>query len=216
MSDDQNNRKTDRSAARIGKVILEVKGLRTHLFTKRGVVKAVDGVDFYLREGETLGIVGESGSGKSMTALSVLRMEPKPAGRIVSGEIWLDGENLLEKSEEEMRAIRGRRISLILQDPQTALNPVFTIGDQVREAIRIHNRADNRKSLARMAIEMIRKVRPGIAIPIHYDDYDVFKSSLEDFKKAVREVGFEDHVRYLERGERLELPAPVRASGDDH
>src|SRR5690606_24371614 len=99
----------------VGDVVLEVKGLRTHLFTKRGVVKAVDGVDFYLRRGETLGIVGESGSGKSMTALSLLRLEPKPAARIIGGEVWLDGQNLLELSPQEMRKIRGRKISMILQ-----------------------------------------------------------------------------------------------------
>lgn len=156
MSNNQMNRQ-------IGDVILEVKDLRTHLFTKRRVVKAVDGVDFYLREGETLGIVGESGSGKSMTALSLLRLEPKPAGRIVSGEIWLNGENILEKSEKEMRKIRGRVISMILQDPQTSLNPVFTIGDQVIEALKIHNRGNDQRSLLERAIDVLRQVR--IAAP---------------------------------------------------
>ena len=137
--------------------ILEVKNLRTHFFSKRRVVKAVDGVDFYLRKGETLGIVGESGSGKSMTALSLLRLVPKPAGRIVDGEILLDGENILEKSEAEIRRIRGRKISMILQDPQTSLNPVFTIGNQVLEALTIHNKGSDRQSLLARSIDALRQ-----------------------------------------------------------
>ena len=138
--------------------ILEVKNLRTYFFSKRRVVKAVDGVDFYLRKGETLGIVGESGSGKSMTALSLLRLVPKPAGRIVSGEILLDGVNILEKSDIEMRRIRGREISMILQDPQTSLNPVFTIGDQVLEALTIHNKGNDQRSLLKRSIDVLRQV----------------------------------------------------------
>ena len=124
----------------IGDVILEVEDLHTYCFTRWGVVKAVDGVSFSLRQGEALGIVGESGCGKTMTALSLLRLVPRPAARIVKGVIRLEGENLLEKSEQEMRSIRGRRISMILQDPQTSLNPVFTVGNQLVEAIRIHHR----------------------------------------------------------------------------
>src|SRR5215510_6351195 len=118
-----------------GDVILEVEDLHTYCFTRWGVVKAVNGVSFSLRQGETLGVVGESGCGKSMTALSLLRLIPRPAARIVQGKIVLQGENLLEKSEKEMREIRGRRISMILQDPQTSLNPLFTIGNQLIEAI---------------------------------------------------------------------------------
>ncbi|HXH12196.1 MAG TPA: ATP-binding cassette domain-containing protein, partial [Alphaproteobacteria bacterium] len=106
---------------RIGDVILEVHDLHTHIFTRWGVVRAVDGVSFYLRQGETLGIVGESGCGKTMTALSLLRLVPRPGGRIIQGKILLEGENLLEKSDAEMRHIRGRKISMILQDPQTSL-----------------------------------------------------------------------------------------------
>jgi len=102
-----------------GETVLEVRDLRTHLFTKTGVVKAVEGVSFALRRGETLGIVGESGSGKSMLALSLLRLAPRPAARIVGGSILLHGENLLTKSEAEMRQVRGRQIAIILQDPQT-------------------------------------------------------------------------------------------------
>ena len=142
----------------IGDVILEVEDLHTYCFTRWGVVKAVDGVSFSLRQGETLGIVGESGCGKTMTALSLLRLIPRPAARIVKGAIRLMGENLVEKTEREMRDIRGRRISMILQDPQTSLNPVFTIGNQLIEAIQIHHH-DRRKSLVRRAIDSLKSVR---------------------------------------------------------
>jgi oligopeptide/dipeptide ABC transporter ATP-binding protein len=142
----------------IGDVVLEVQDLHTYLFTRWGVVKAVDGVSFSLRQGEALGIVGESGCGKTMTALSLLRLVPRPAGRIVKGTIMLEGDNLLEKSEREMRDIRGRRISMILQDPQTSLNPVFTIGNQLIEAIHIHHR-DDRRGLLRRATDALKQVR---------------------------------------------------------
>jgi oligopeptide/dipeptide ABC transporter ATP-binding protein len=121
-------------------------------------VRAVDGVSLVLREGETLGLVGESGCGKTMTALSILRLLPRPAGRIVGGQILLEGEDLLAKSEREMRRIRGRRISMILQDPQTSLNPVFSIGNQLTEALRIHSR-DGVKGLWRRAEEALRRVK---------------------------------------------------------
>jgi oligopeptide/dipeptide ABC transporter ATP-binding protein len=142
----------------IGDVILEVDDLHTYCFTRWGVVKAVDGVSFSLRQGEALGIVGESGCGKTMTALSLLRLVPRPVARIVKGTIRLGGENLLDKTEREMRSIRGRRISMILQDPQTSLNPVFTVGNQLVEAIRIHHR-EGRRSLARRAIDALMQVR---------------------------------------------------------
>jgi oligopeptide/dipeptide ABC transporter ATP-binding protein len=142
----------------IGDVVLEVEDLHTYCFTRWGVVKAVDGVSFSLRQGEALGIVGESGCGKTMTALSLLRLVPRPAARIVKGAIRLAGENLLEKTEKEMRSIRGRRISMILQDPQTSLNPVFTVGNQLIEAIKIHHR-DGRRGLARRAIDSLKQVR---------------------------------------------------------
>jgi oligopeptide/dipeptide ABC transporter ATP-binding protein len=142
----------------IGDVILEVEDLHTYCFTRWGVVKAVDGVSFSLRQGEALGIVGESGCGKTMTALSLLRLTPRPVARIVKGAIRLQGENLVDKSEKEMRAIRGRRISMILQDPQTSLNPVFTVGNQLVEAIKIHHK-DGRRSLARRAIDSLKQVR---------------------------------------------------------
>jgi oligopeptide/dipeptide ABC transporter ATP-binding protein len=143
----------------IGDIVLEVHDLHTHIFTRWGVVKAVDGVSFYLRQGETLGIVGESGCGKTMTALSLLRLVPRPGGRIVQGKIMLEGENLLDKSDNEMRHIRGRRISMILQDPQTSLNPVFSIGNQLIEGIRIHHHQEGYQSLVRRAIEALKQVR---------------------------------------------------------
>jgi oligopeptide/dipeptide ABC transporter ATP-binding protein len=143
----------------IGDVVLEVHDLHTHIFTRWGVVKAVDGVSFYLRQGETLGIVGESGCGKTMTALSLLRLVPQPGGRIIQGKIMLEGENLLDKSDNEMRHIRGRRISMILQDPQTSLNPVFSIGNQLIEGIRIHHHQEGYQSLVRRAIEALKQVR---------------------------------------------------------
>ena len=138
--------------------ILEIKDLKTYFFTRHGLVKAVDGVSFWVGEGETLGIVGESGSGKSITCLSILRLVPQPAGRIVSGQIILAGEDLLSKSEREMRQVRGGRISMILQDPMTSLNPVFTIGYQVGVPIALHQRVDKRGVVEKVK-EMLRKVR---------------------------------------------------------
>lgn len=117
--------------------ILTVRGLKTYFFTEGGVVQAVDDVDLDLRRGETLGLVGESGSGKSVTSLSILRLVSSP-GRIVEGEINFDGENLLDLDDETMRHIRGNRISMIFQQPTTCLNPVFKVGDQIKEALQIH------------------------------------------------------------------------------
>jgi len=139
-------------------VVLEVKDLHAYLYTRWGVVRAVDGVSFVLREGETLGLVGESGCGKTMTGLSVLRLLPEPAGRIVRGQVLLQGEDLVTKSESEMRRVRGRRISMILQDPQTSLNPVFTIGDQLVEALRMLY-ADAAPALLHRAEEALRSVK---------------------------------------------------------
>jgi oligopeptide/dipeptide ABC transporter ATP-binding protein len=140
-----------------GDVVLEVQDLRTHFQTRWGTVKAVDGVSFNLRRGETLGIVGESGSGKSVTMLSLMRLVPSPPGNIVGGRIILEGQDILELSEEDMGRVRGRKIGLILQDPMTSLNPVFTVGDQVMEAIRIHQPLHKKGALAR-AVEVLRKV----------------------------------------------------------
>jgi oligopeptide/dipeptide ABC transporter ATP-binding protein len=119
------------------KPLLEVKGLKTYFYTEDGVVRAVDGVNFEVYPGEVLGIVGESGCGKSVTSLSIMRLISKP-GRVDAGEILLDGENLLNMPEEEMIKVRGNRISMIFQQPQTALNPVFKVGDQLAEVLNVH------------------------------------------------------------------------------
>jgi oligopeptide transport system ATP-binding protein len=118
--------------------MLEVNNLRTHFKTQDGVVKAVDGVSYSLEPGETLGIVGESGSGKSVTALSVMQLNPKPPASYPEGEILFEGQDLLKVPEKRMQQIRGNDIAMIFQDPMTSLNPVFTVGNQIREAIRIH------------------------------------------------------------------------------
>ena len=119
------------------KPLLEVKGLKTYFYTEDGVVRAVDGVNFEVYPGEVLGLVGESGCGKSVTSLSIMRLISKP-GKVDAGEILLDGENLLDLSEEEMTKVRGNRISMIFQQPQTALNPVFKVGDQLAEVLNVH------------------------------------------------------------------------------
>ena len=138
--------------------LLEVKNLRTYFFTRWGTVKAVDGVSFDVSQGETFGLVGESGCGKSITCLSLMRLVPEPAGKIVEGEIRFDGQDLLKYSENQMRKIRGSQISMILQDPMTSLNPVFTVGKQVTEAIKIH-RGLKGSLLWRGAERMLEMVR---------------------------------------------------------
>jgi len=138
--------------------VLDVQNLKTHFFTRTGVVKAVDGVSFSLMPGETLGIVGESGSGKSMTALSLMRLVPQPAGRIVDGKILFQGEDLVEKTQSEMQDIRGRDICMILQDPMTSLNPVFSIGNQLTETVQQGERQSGSGLKAR-AIELLEKVK---------------------------------------------------------
>ncbi|HYB43734.1 MAG TPA: ABC transporter ATP-binding protein [Candidatus Methylomirabilis sp.] len=140
--------------------LLEVRDLRTYIYTRRGVVKAVDGASFSVRRGETLGIVGESGSGKSMTCLSILRLVPEPGGRIVGGEIVFDGEDLLAKSPEEMRRLRGSRIAMILQDPMASLNPAMTVGSQIAEVLALH-RGLRGRALGDRVVELLRQVRIG-------------------------------------------------------
>jgi peptide/nickel transport system ATP-binding protein len=125
------------AATHSGEALLEVRGLKTYFFTEGGVVQAVDGIDLSLRRGETLGIVGESGSGKSVTSLSIMRLVAFP-GRTIAGSIVFDGTELLDLDEEEMRHIRGNRISMVFQQPTTCLNPVFKVGDQIVEALQIH------------------------------------------------------------------------------
>jgi len=129
--------------------LLEVSDLHTHFFTKSGTVKAVDGVDFEISPGETLGIVGESGSGKSMTAMSILGLVPSPPGKIADGKIHFKGENLLHKSPKQMRKIRGKEIGMIFQDPMTSLNPVFTIEKQMMETILAHENTSKKEAKAR-------------------------------------------------------------------
>ena len=142
--------------------LLKVSNLSTHFFSEEGTVKAVDGVNFSIQKGETLGIVGESGCGKSVTALSIMRLVPNPPGKIVSGTIQFEGGNLTELDEDQMRKIRGNRISMIFQEPMTSLNPVFTIGDQIAEAITLHQGLSRKASLQK-AIEMLKVV--GISAP---------------------------------------------------
>lgn len=142
--------------------ILEVKDLRTSFFTDEGEVKAVDGVDFTIEKGKSIGIVGESGSGKSITSLSILRLLQEPIGKIVGGEILFKGENLLNKSKKEMMGIRGNNISMIFQEPMTSLNPTLTCGEQIAESIRIHQKL-NKKDAWEKAVEMLTLV--GIPSP---------------------------------------------------
>jgi len=137
--------------------LLEVKNLKTHFFTDDGVVRAVDGITYDLEEGETIGLVGESGCGKTVSALSLLRLIPTPPGRIVDGEVWFEGENLLKVDEDEIRHIRGNRIAMIFQEPMTSLNPVLTIGRQLTEALELHMHMDRRAATKR-AIELLEMV----------------------------------------------------------
>ncbi|HNX30334.1 MAG TPA: ABC transporter ATP-binding protein [Holophaga sp.] len=137
--------------------LLEVKNLCTQFHTDEGIVYALDDVSFSLKRGETLGIVGESGSGKSVAALSTIRLIQSPPGRIVGGQILFEGEDLLKKSAKEMRKIRGQKIAMIFQEPMTSLNPVFTVGDQIMESLRIHQGANRREARDR-AVEMLRLV----------------------------------------------------------
>lgn len=119
-------------------IILQVEDLHTSFFTRMGEVKAIDGISFYVRAGETFGIVGESGCGKSVTALSIMRLLPEPGGQIIKGKIILEGTDLVALSKKAMRAYRGKMVSMILQDPMSSLNPVYTIGDQISESVKLH------------------------------------------------------------------------------
>lgn len=136
---------------------LDIRNLETSFFTAQGTARAVDGVSLSVDRGETLALVGESGCGKTMLALSVLRLVPDPPGRIVGGEIIFDGQDLLKLSEKEMRSVRGNRISMIFQEPMTSLNPVFKVGEQIAEAIRLHQKATKAEA-AQAAVEMLKLV----------------------------------------------------------
>ncbi len=140
-----------------GQALLEIQDLKTYFFTYEGVARAVDGVTYRLAKGEPLGVVGESGCGKSVTALSILRLIPVPPGKVVGGEIFFKGKNLLDLPEDEMRKIRGNRISMIFQEPMTSLNPVFTVGNQIQETFRLHQGLSKKESLEK-TIEMLQFV----------------------------------------------------------
>ena len=150
-------------------ILLDVKHLKTYFFLDEGVSQAVDGMDFSIRRGHTLGMIGESGCGKSVSALSILQLIAMPPGKIISGEILFEGQDLLRKSKDEIKKIRGNDISMIFQEPMTSLNPVFTIGDQIMEPIRLHQGVDKARA-RRMAIEMLELV--GIPSPAkRVDEY---------------------------------------------
>lgn len=138
--------------------LLELEDLKTYFYTFEGVVKAVDGVSFYLDKGEILGIVGESGCGKSVTAQSVMKLIPQPPGKIVHGQIRFEGEDLVDYSLRQMRTIRGNRIAMIFQEPMTSLNPVYTIGNQIAEMFTLHQKLSGRESW-NQAVEMLKKVQ---------------------------------------------------------
>jgi len=138
--------------------LLDVKGLKTYFFTEAGVVKAVDGVDFQVGKDETVGLVGESGSGKTVASLSVMRIVPQP-GRILAGTIMFEGENLLTKSEEEMRKIRGAKIAMTFQDPTTSLNPLYTIGSQLAEVVREHQKELSKEKALEQVMKLLELVR---------------------------------------------------------
>jgi peptide/nickel transport system ATP-binding protein len=153
----------------IGQPLLQLEGLKTYFYTDDAIVQAVDGVSYDIGAGETLAVVGESGSGKSVTALSILRLIPQPPGRIVAGTIMFKGRNLLEASDAEMRAIRGKEISMIFQEPMTSLNPVLSCGEQIIETLVAHEGLDRRAARKR-AIAMLELV--GIpAAPQRVDEY---------------------------------------------
>lgn len=142
--------------------LIEIKNLKTHFYTEQGVAKAVDEVDLVIKKGHTLGVVGESGCGKSVTALSIMRLIPEQVGEIVGGKILFDNKDLLQLSENQIRKIRGNDIAMVFQEPMTSLNPVFSIGDQISEALILHRQV-SKKEAKGMAIEFLKKV--GISSP---------------------------------------------------
>ncbi len=149
--------------------LLEVKNLRTQFFTQDGVVHAVNGISYSVDKSETVAIVGESGSGKSVGVMSLIRLIPQPPGKIVDGEVWFDGQDLLKLGEDELRDIRGNRIAMIFQDPMTSLNPVLTIGRQITEALELHMNM-NKEQARKRAVQLLEMVGiPGAAARL--DDY---------------------------------------------
>lgn len=162
FSTDSSCKRHYRTEGIVAQNLLEVKNLKTYFKTEEGIVKAVDGVSFNLEKGKTLGIVGESGCGKSVTSLSIMRLIPNPPGKIVDGTIVFDGQDLLGKTERQMRSIRGNDISMIFQEPMTSLNPIMKIGSQITEAILLHQRLGESEA-KKKAIEMLARV--GIPMP---------------------------------------------------
>ena len=141
----------------MGERLLEIKGLKTYFFTDEGVVRAVDGIDLHIDKGETLGVVGESGCGKTVTALSIMKLIAMPPGRIVEGQILYQGRDLVPLPAAQMRKIRGKEISMVFQEPMTSLNPVFTIGEQIAEALRLHEGLGRRDAMDK-TVEMLKIV----------------------------------------------------------
>jgi peptide/nickel transport system ATP-binding protein len=137
--------------------LLDVRNLKTYFFTDEGMVRAVDGIDLYINQGETLGVVGESGCGKSVTALSIMKLIPQPPGKIVEGEINYNGVNLVDLKPNRMRKIRGKEIAMIFQEPMTSLNPVFTCGEQIAEALRLHEGLGRREAMDK-TVDMLKLV----------------------------------------------------------
>jgi oligopeptide/dipeptide ABC transporter ATP-binding protein len=161
----------------VAEPLLSVRNLKTYFYTDEGVVEAVDGLSYELHKGETLGIVGESGSGKSVHALSVMRLIASPPGKIVDGEILFEGKNLLKLSDENMRHIRGNRIAMIFQEPMTSLNPVLTIGEQIAEAVILHQKLDKKAAWER-AINMLERVKIPLARERVKDDPHQFSGGM--------------------------------------
>jgi oligopeptide/dipeptide ABC transporter ATP-binding protein len=165
--------------------LLVVEDLKTHFFTRRGITKAVDGVSFTLRAGETLALVGESGSGKSVTCLSLVRMVPEPAGRIVGGRVLFEGEDLLRKSAAAMRRVRGKQIAMVLQDPMTSLNPALTIGTQVGEVVRLHQGLRG-TPLRERVVEALRRLRiPGADTRLQHYQHQLSGGTRQRVQSAI-------------------------------
>src|SRR5262245_51651995 len=142
----------------MGEPLIDIRGLKIHFATDDGWLHAVDGIDLSIGAGETLGVVGESGCGKSVTAFSIMRLLPVPPAKIVAGEIVFRGRDLLKAGAEEMRAVRARRIAMVFQEPMTSLNPVYSVGEQIAEVVRLHEGVSRRAAMER-AVEMLRLVR---------------------------------------------------------
>ena len=163
----QNSATVSGGPVQVGVPLLEVSGLKTYFYTDRGVARSVDGVSFSIPAGKTLGLVGESGCGQSVTALSILRLIASPPGKIIEGSIKLEGRELLTLTEDEIRKVRGNQISMIFQEPMTSLNPVFTLGDQIMEAVLLH-RGVSKTEAREQTIEMLRRVKiPSAETLIH-------------------------------------------------